>query len=126
MMLAFEDELVHLKSITEEATILGTDRNVRTLDVVIRLLYGRLVSRTGATAKHGSQHARRKAILGAIANLGLEVIDCFLGVALGPLDRLDIVEDGKVNSMVLQQEKTGTSRTIWLAKGDEKRGRHTR
>lgn len=69
----------------EDATAIRLEHRAGLMPVLLRLLYGRVVTRTGLGGSRGSQEARRKAVFMSLAKLGPAAIEEFVTISLGPL-----------------------------------------
>lgn len=71
------------------------------IPVLLRLLYGRTISKKGIASGRSGQHATRLAVL---RQLSVDDMGDFLDIALGDLRGVQVVEDSKVREDVLSQE----------------------
>ncbi|OTB06602.1 hypothetical protein M426DRAFT_20700 [Hypoxylon sp. CI-4A] len=71
------------------------------MPVLLRLLYGRTISKKGAASGRHGLHATRLAVL---RQLSVDDMGEFLDVALGDLRGVRIVEDGKIRETIFDQE----------------------
>ena len=65
------------------------------LPLLLRLLYGRIIARQGATSGKNSLISKRRAVFDALSGLSDDVVGEFVALALGPLHRLDVT-DGEI------------------------------
>lgn len=82
-------------------TLVQTEHREIVMPVLLRLLYGRAISRKGAASGRRGMEARRLTVL---RNLGPEDIDGFLDIALGKLRDINLVDEGIFNNLVLKKE----------------------
>lgn len=82
----FRDELTAFLNLERDESIIQQDHRAELMPVLLRLLYGRLTSRTGPKGKSG-QEARRKATMAALARSGDHELGSFLHLAMEPLDK---------------------------------------
>ena len=82
-------------------TLVQTEHREIAMPVLLRLLYGRAISRKGAASGRRGMEARRLTVL---RNLGTEDIDGFLDIALGKLRDINVVDEGIFNNLVLKKE----------------------
>ncbi|KAJ1327500.1 U3 small nucleolar RNA-associated protein 20 [Microdochium nivale] len=71
------------------------------MPVLLRLLYGRTVSKKGVASGRGGQHATRLAVL---RQLSVQDIGGFLDIALGDLQGVQVTEHGHVRETTLSQD----------------------
>ncbi|RYP70958.1 hypothetical protein DL769_004791 [Monosporascus sp. CRB-8-3] len=71
------------------------------MPVLLRLLYGRTISRKGIASGRSGQHATRLAVL---RHLSVDDMGDFLDIALGELRGVQIVEDSGIHEGVLAQD----------------------
>lgn len=73
------------------------------IPVVLRLLYGRIVSRTGLASGKKGQEAKRKAVFAALTRFEEANLQQFLTIALGRLNGIDVLSgDGAPNDIFIQ------------------------
>lgn len=111
----FKDELgvfVHVGS--EDSLIKNEHRDVL-LPVLLRLLYGRMISKAGSAA--AGQAGRRKTILRTISHLSEQDFGLFIQLAFGPLGNVHPVKDnGDIDYTVFDQDLTSPKRQLGLLK----------
>lgn len=69
--------------------------------VLLHLLYGKCVARSGSASGRNDQSARRRAVFDALARLGPDGIRGFLKIALGSLHNIAVVTDTGSNEVIL-------------------------
>lgn len=111
----FRDELATFVRLDQESTI-EPGHKAELLPVLLRILYGRVVSRAAASSGAGGQAGRRKAILRALSQLSESDFALFIQVAFGPLYNLSLGEDGKIDSAVFDQDLLNLRRQSGLLK----------
>lgn len=111
----FRDELATFVRLDEDSTI-EPGHKAELLPVLLRILYGRVVSRAAASSGSGGQGGRRKAILRALSQLSESDFGLFIKVAFGPLYNLSLGEGGKIDSAVFDQELLNLRRQSGLLK----------
>ncbi len=97
---------VVLNAESEENPIQANERFI-ILPVLLRLLYGMIIGRSGA---HGSQEARRKTILRMLFRMEEAEVIAFLGIALGNLKDVHMrasadMESGLLNEQLLSADQ---------------------
>ncbi|KXJ91601.1 armadillo-type protein [Microdochium bolleyi] len=71
------------------------------MPVLLRLLYGRTISKKGVASGRGGQHATRLAVL---RQLNVHDIGGFLDIALGDLQGIQVTENGRVREETFTQD----------------------
>ncbi|KAK0660158.1 U3 small nucleolar RNA-associated protein 20 [Lasiodiplodia hormozganensis] len=66
------------------------------MPVILRLLYGKVVARAGASSGKRGQESRRKAVFIALSKFGDDEIRQFLDIALGPLANVSLTEESRL------------------------------
>ena len=109
----FRDELTTFLGLNQGDSFMQRDHRAEMIPVVLRLLYGRLVSRTGSKAR-GGQEARRKATLGALARSGNDALGSFLQLILEPLDEIQLLSTTQEG--VLDEDQVAKYQHVTLRK----------
>lgn len=94
----FRNELVTLFQGDEQ--LIRPEHRDDLMPILLRLLYGRTISKRGASSRHGL-HATRMAVL---RNLSAEDMGGFLGIAVGGLRDIQIIEGPGKTSPKVDQE----------------------
>jgi U3 small nucleolar RNA-associated protein 20 len=84
------------------------------MPLILRLLYGKLVSRNGAHSNHGGQETRRKAVFRSLDGLEDEEFAAFIRIAFGSLSDLHLVVEGKAVEQCLAYEFLGIRKQFGL------------
>ncbi|KAK3067686.1 hypothetical protein LTS18_000977, partial [Coniosporium uncinatum] len=87
---------------TDESTLQEEDRK-SLMPVLLRLLYGRIVSRGSSSVGRG-QGSKRKAVFIALSRFDPSDLDSFVCIALGPLEHIRLLENDQPNEALLQRE----------------------
>lgn len=99
----FRDEIAVFLSISEEDSKIRVEHRTDLMPVLLRMLYGRIVTRTGI-GNRGTQQSKRRAVLLALARFGESDLSDFMHIALGTLDKLDLVNDESVSEEILGKD----------------------
>jgi U3 small nucleolar RNA-associated protein 20 len=94
----FRDEISVFLDVGSDRSLVKEEHRSRALPVVLRLLYGRVIS-----GKQGLE-AKRKAVFQALTRFEDGAIQQFLDIALGPLSGLKILRDGNLDESILTQD----------------------
>lgn len=87
--------------ILQGQTLVQAEHRPDLMPVLLRLLYGRAISRKGAASGRQGMEARRSTVL---RNLGIEDIGGFLDIALGDLKDIGLTKDGRFQESVLEKD----------------------
>ncbi|CAL5874965.1 uncharacterized protein PFLUO_LOCUS9268 [Penicillium psychrofluorescens] len=109
----FKDELAVFVRVGEDSLIEQEHRPIL-LPVLLRLLYGRMISK--ASAGQAGQSGRRKAILRTLSHLSEEEFGLFMRLSFGPLADVHVVKDDQTDLSVFSEELTSPRRQLGLLK----------
>ncbi|KAG9237509.1 HEAT repeat protein-like protein [Amylocarpus encephaloides] len=102
----FKDEIA---IIFQGQTIIQPEHREALMPILLRVLYGRSISRKGsASAKQGLE-ARRLAVL---RSLSIKDVEIFLDIALEELKDIAIFEDGTIQDAIFDTELTSTRKQV--------------
>lgn len=100
---AYQDNLMNLLDESrfreELSTFLQDDNAIQDdhrqdlIPILLRILYGRMISGTGAGNARRGQAVKRKAVLQALSRFGDRDLHDFVQIVLGPLRNLEILKD---------------------------------
>ncbi|KAK7510042.1 uncharacterized protein IWZ02DRAFT_149399 [Phyllosticta citriasiana] len=74
------------------------------MPVILRMLYGRVIARAGASSGKRGQESRRKAVFIALFKFGDSEIRQFLNIALGPLSGLSLVKSDGLSEAAMSKD----------------------
>jgi U3 small nucleolar RNA-associated protein 20 len=94
----FKDEIAIL---LQGDTLVQREHREDLMPVLLRLLYGRSISRKGAASGRAGMEARRLTVL---RNLALEDIGLFLDIALGELKNTTLIQNGLLKKSIFEKE----------------------
>ena len=94
----FKDEIVIL---LQGQTLVQTEHRTDLMPVLLRILYGRAISRKGAASGRQGMEARRLTVL---RNLTVQDIEGFLEIALGSLKDVQLIQRGQLDESVIEGE----------------------
>ncbi|PYH90355.1 HEAT repeat protein [Aspergillus ellipticus CBS 707.79] len=112
----FKDELSVFVRVGGEDNVIEEAHRVDLLPVLLRLLYGRMISKASAGAGQAGQTGRRKAILRTLSQLPDKEFEVFMQVSYGALGDLDLVQDGQINQKAFQQDLLSPRKQTGLLK----------
>ncbi|OGE56629.1 hypothetical protein PENARI_c003G04800 [Penicillium arizonense] len=107
----FKDELAAFVHVGNENSLIEESHREVLLPVLLRLLYGRMISKAGGSGQAG-QVGRRKTILRTISHLSEHDFGLFMHLAFGPLADANIIDDPSI----FEQELTSPRRQLGLLK----------
>ena len=88
----FRDELSTFLQVDERDSVIETGHREALMPLLLRLLYGRIVARTGAKSGSSGQPAKRRAVMRALSRLDDEYLRMFVEISLGPLRSVELLE----------------------------------
>jgi U3 small nucleolar RNA-associated protein 20 len=104
----FREEVSVFMDVSDDETHLREEHRDHLLPVILRLLYGKIVS-----GKRG-QEAKRKAVFIALTRFSQDAIRQFLSIAFGPLDGLSIVQDERVNEKLFEIDLSSPRKQVGM------------
>ncbi|KAI9803789.1 MAG: hypothetical protein M1825_001669 [Sarcosagium campestre] len=100
----FSDEVVNFLQTDGAATQIRSDHRQGLLPVLLRLLYGRIISRAGSQSGSKGMEGKRKLVLKTLAQFPDDEFALFIQIALGPLAELgDFAKHGNLEASVTTQ-----------------------
>ncbi|KAF2269148.1 hypothetical protein CC78DRAFT_509265 [Lojkania enalia] len=94
----FREEVSLFMDAGEEDSQLQEEHRDRLLPIILRLLYGKVIS-----GRKG-QEAKRKAVFIALTRFKADAVHQFLSIAFGPLKNIPILKDGSLNEVIIQKD----------------------
>ncbi|PLB55409.1 HEAT repeat protein [Aspergillus steynii IBT 23096] len=110
----FKDELSIFVHVGGEDSLIDESHRGDLIPILLRLLYGRMISKAGASATQAGQQGRRKAILRTLSQLPDREFEQFMQVSFGPLSDVHLIQDGKIDKQALSREITSPRRQMGL------------
>ncbi|MCJ1281712.1 U3 snoRNP protein [Xylographa opegraphella] len=86
----FREEVSVFLQISDEESSVRKEHRPELMPVLLRLLYGKIIARSGRNSGNNGQATRRKAVLETLCRLSDNYIRDFLIISLGPLQHLNI------------------------------------
>ncbi|KAJ5160800.1 uncharacterized protein N7482_007804 [Penicillium canariense] len=112
----FKDELAVFVRVGGEDSLIEQEHRPVLMPVLLRLLYGRMISKAGASSSQAGQAGRRKAILRTLSHLSEEDFGLFIHISFGPLADVVIAKDKESDEKVFSEEFTSPRRQLGLLK----------
>ena len=100
----FRDELSVFVNVGREDSLIEEVHRGELLPVLLRLLYGRMISKAGVSAGPAGQVSRRKTILRILSHLPEQDFALFLKISFGALGEVRVIKDGKVDQQAFEEE----------------------
>ncbi|KAL2789301.1 armadillo-type protein [Aspergillus keveii] len=110
----FNDELAVFVRVGREDSLIEDKHRDDVVPVVLRLLYGRMISKASANSNQASQTGRRKAILRTLSQLPDREFDIFMRIAFGPLADIQLLKDNRIDEQAFVREAVGPRRQMGL------------
>ncbi|PWW74323.1 hypothetical protein C7212DRAFT_365322 [Tuber magnatum] len=106
----FRDEITHFVQVDEDESVIQDDHREKLIPVLMRLLYGRSLSRKNATSGKKGMESRRIVILASLASFQQWERELFIDIALGNLAEVSgrFVEKSS-EKYILHMEALGTA-----------------
>ncbi|KAH6675730.1 HEAT repeat protein-like protein [Halenospora varia] len=104
----FNDEISIL---FQGQTLIQPEHRERLMPVLLRLLYGRTISRKGAASGRQGMEARRLTVL---RSLSVDDVEAFLDIALGELKNLPMLENGLLQNSVFDKELLSVRKQVGI------------
>ncbi|KAG0640639.1 armadillo-type protein [Tuber brumale] len=106
----FRDEITHFVQVGEDESMIQDDHRQKLMPVLLRLLYGRSLSRKNATSGKKGMECRRTVVLASLANFQQWERELFIDIALGNLAEVSgrFVEECP-EKYILHKEALGTA-----------------
>ncbi|KAJ5298868.1 uncharacterized protein N7443_006988 [Penicillium atrosanguineum] len=112
----FKDELAVFVHVGSEDSLIEQEHRPVLLPVLLRLLYGRMISKAGASSSSAGQTGRRKTILRTLSHLSEADFGLFMHLSFGPLAEVNVVKDDKTNLDAFSEELLSPRRQVGLLK----------
>lgn len=81
----FREEISVFVHVNDEGSVIERDHRNELMPVLLRVLYGKMIARTGTTSGRKGQTAKRRAVLEALARFDEGDMEKFVMIALEPL-----------------------------------------
>ena len=110
----FKDEVssfVRLPQLEDKA---NNDQRRELMPVLLRLLYGRAIARSGSGAGDKGLESKRRLILMSLADMPLEDLQIFVKVVISPLNSLDLLQVGVDVEKLIAEDRISVRKQIGL------------
>jgi U3 small nucleolar RNA-associated protein 20 len=99
----FREEISVFLRLEEEGDAIRRADCPELMPVLLRILYGKAVTRAGSASGKRGQQTRRKAIFVALARFPADIIGQFLSIALGSLGVMEPIKDGSLDKSAVEE-----------------------
>ena len=110
----FRDEISTFLQVDVQDSIIEPDHRRVLMPIMLRLLYGKMVARSGSKSGKAGQTVKRKAVLQALSRLDHVYLSMFVQIALGPLKDVELLEGSQLNDQVVAEEILSTRKQAGL------------
>ena len=110
----FRDELTSFIGVGKEDNAIQDDHYGVMIPLLIRILYGRIITRSGTKSGKGGQFARRKAVLECISRLDDVYIADFVAISLRELQGIKLFDGVKINEARLLSKSVPLRRQLGI------------
>ncbi len=110
----FREEISSFMHIDDRISTIQDDHRHELMPVLLRILYGKMIARTGTASGKRGQTTKRRAVLEALSRFGEGDLREFVNIALGPLDSLKIVDKSCLIEKILTQDLLSTRKQVGL------------
>ena len=112
----FREEISMLTHTDESLGVVRSEDWKTLMPVLLRLLYGRSVAKTGSTGSNKSQESKRKTVMAALAHFEPEDVELFVQIVLGPLSSVSPIIGDAFSEKVLEEEFMSVRKQVGLVK----------
>ena len=98
----FREEVSVFLRLEEEGDAIRSADCPELMPVLLRILYGKAVTRAGSASGKRGQQTRRKAIFVALARFPANIIGQFLEISLGSLAKHDPIKNGSLDKSAVE------------------------
>ncbi|KAL8874239.1 MAG: hypothetical protein Q9174_000395 [Haloplaca sp. 1 TL-2023] len=110
----FKDEIATFLHTEEEESLIQEKHRPQLVPVLLRLLYGKLIARTGNQVAKKTQGVRRKVILGALSRFHDDEIEQFLDIAFGSILPSRLADVKKIGDPISFQDMLAPRKQVGL------------
>ncbi|KAE8145233.1 armadillo-type protein [Aspergillus avenaceus] len=110
----FREELSVFVHVGGEDSMIEEAHRAELMPVLLRLLYGRMISKAGASAGQAGQAGRRKAVLRTLAQLPEHEFEIYIRISFGPLSDVNLIQNGQVDKEAFSRELASPRKQMGL------------
>ncbi|OKL61545.1 hypothetical protein UA08_03451 [Talaromyces atroroseus] len=112
----FREELSVFVHLDENDSKVEKGHKPELLPILLRLLYGRMISRAASSSGSGGQSGRRKAILRVLSQMSGPDFKLFVQIAFGVLYDLNMSKEGRIDNKYFDLELVSERRQVGFLK----------
>ena len=110
----FREQISVFLDVGEDDSELQEEHRDALMPIILRLLYGKVITRSGSASGRRGQESKRKAVFIALTRFGDGALEQFLRIALGPLNGILVTRSQGLNEDMLQQEFLSPRKQVGL------------
>ncbi|KAH0166312.1 putative HEAT repeat protein, partial [Aureobasidium melanogenum] len=110
----FREEVSVFLRLEEEGDAIRSADCPELMPVLLRILYGKAVTRAGSASGKRGQQTRRKAIFVALARFPAEIVGQFLSISLGSLATMEPIQNGELNQSAVDKFAVAPRKQVGL------------
>ena len=110
----FREEISVFVHVNEEGSLIEEDHRNELMPVLLRILYGKMIARTGTTSGRRGQAATRKLVLEALARFDESDVENFLKIAVKPLHDVILLSDSQLLEESILKERLSVRKQAGL------------
>ena len=111
--LRFREEISVFVNVDKQDSAIEEEHRQELMPVLLRILYGKVIARSGPTARRG-QGIKRKAVLEALARFEPRDVEEFVVIALGPLATIDLIANSALVPATIDREYLDIRKQVGL------------
>ncbi|KAI9775155.1 MAG: U3 snoRNP protein [Geoglossum umbratile] len=112
----FRDEIAIFVQVNEDESKIQREHRADVIPLLLRILYGRSITRKGAASGKRGMEGGRLVIMRALASFPIQELGEFVKIVLGKLNGLEVVHDGSFNEAVLNTTNVAIRRQVGFIK----------
>lgn len=110
----FREEISTFLHVNDESSIIQNEHRPVLMPVLLRLLYGRMIARTGMKSGSLSQAIKRRAVLEALSRFNDNSLQDLVHIVLGPLGAVRLLQDSQLDEQALAYEILSTRKQLGM------------
>lgn len=111
--LRFREEISVFVNVDKHDSTIEDEHRQELMPVLLRILYGKVIARSGPTGRRG-QGIKRRAVLEALARFEPNEVEEFVAIALGPLASITLIANGALVPAAIDREYLDTRKQVGL------------
>lgn len=110
----FREEISVFVHVNDEGSVIEKDHRNELMPVLLRILYGKMIARTGTTSGRRGQAAKRRAVLEALARFDEADMEKFVMIALEPLHNVVLLNGSQLLEDSILNDRLGVRKQFGL------------